>query len=170
MLLDFILLAVLVTCLYTDIKSKKIYNIVLVPAAVLALAGNLYIGGLEGGLTSLKGLLLGMALLFIPFICGGMGAGDVKLLGVIGAFKGPEFVWLAFLATAIIGGLLALIIMAKSGQLTLRFKAVWYTFLAVFNMMPKVNMIGTIHGGCTCQTFPYGIAITAGTAAAYLLR
>lgn len=170
MVLDYILIAVLVVCLYTDIRQRKIFNIVLVPAAVLALGGNLYYGGMEGGLTSIKGLLLGMALLFIPFMLGGMGAGDVKLMGVIGAFKGPEFVLIAFLATAIIGGLLAIVVMVKSGQFKVRLRATWYTFLSIFNIMPKVNMIGSIHSGGAAQAFPYGIAISLGTAAAYLLR
>nr|WP_204618560.1 A24 family peptidase [Desulforadius tongensis] len=168
-MLDYFLTAVLVICLYTDIRYKKIYNIVLLPALVLALAGNLYLGGFDGGFTSIKGFLLGMGLLFIPFILGGMGAGDVKLLGVIGAFKGPAFVWLTFLAAAITGGILALIVMVKSGQFKPRLQSVWYTILSVTGIMPRVNMLGTIHSGGTGQTFPYGIAITAGTAAAYLL-
>lgn len=169
-MLDFLLVIVLAICLYTDILYKKIYNIILLPAAATALSFNCYIYGLEGGITSLKGLLIGTALLLIPFMFGGIGAGDVKLLGVIGAFKGPEFVWMTFIAAAVIGGIIALLVMIKSGQLKLRLKAVWFTFLSLFGIMPKVNLFSTIQSKGSYQTFPYGIAITAGTAAAYILR
>jgi len=94
---DYFLILVVAVCTYTDFTCRKIYNAVLFPAAAVGLVGNFYAGGPAGGLAALKGLTLGMALLFVPFIMGGMGAGDVKLLGVVGAFKGPDFVWAAFL-------------------------------------------------------------------------
>ncbi|MTI82206.1 MAG: prepilin peptidase [Firmicutes bacterium] len=170
MFIDYILICLLVICLYTDIKYKKIYNLVLLPAAVIALTGNLYLNGLEGVLFSMKGFLLGLGVLIIPFIFGGMGAGDVKLMAVIGAFKGPEFVWLAFLATAIAGGILSLIVMIKSGQFKLRLRAIWYTLLSIFYIVPRADVIGSIHNSVKYQTFPYGIAIVTGTAVAYILR
>jgi prepilin peptidase CpaA len=48
-------------------------------------------------------------LLVIPFALGGIGAGDVKLLGIIGALKGPDFVFIAFLAAAITGGIMSVV-------------------------------------------------------------
>ena len=57
---------------------------------------------------SIAGLVIGMALLYLPYAAGGMGAGDVKFLGAIGAIKGPWFVFITFLATAIIGGIMAI--------------------------------------------------------------
>lgn len=171
MALNILLLIVLIICLYTDLRYKKIYNIVLFPAALLALGYHLYTGGPAELWWSIKGLLLGMALLFIPFALGGMGAGDVKLMGVIGVIAGPSFVWIVFLATAIIGGIISLVILIKEKRLLLGLKSVWYTFLSLLGLMPRVNMFGTLetaarHGG----SFPYGTAITAGTAVAYLVR
>ena len=96
MVTDLLLSVVLLACLYTDIRYKRIYNIITFPAAVVAIIANLYLHGLNGGIESIKGLVFGMGLLFIPFVMGGIGAGDVKLLGIIGAFNGPEFVCLPF--------------------------------------------------------------------------
>lgn len=171
MALNILLVIVLIVCLYTDLRHKKIYNIVLVPATLIVLSYHLYNGGLPDLCWSIKGLLLGMALLFIPFVLRGIGAGDVKLLGVIGAIEGPSFVWIVFLATAIIGGFISLIILAREKRLLSGLKSVWYTFLSLLGLMPRVNMFGTLetaarHGG----SFPYGTAITAGTAVAYLVR
>lgn len=169
MLADILLFTTLLICLYTDIRFKKIYNAVTFPAMVAAVILNLYLYGLKGGAESIKGLLAGMALLFIPFVMGGMGAGDVKLLGVIGAFMGPEFVWNAFLAMAITGGVISLAIILRSNNFAHRLKAVFYTLLSLFFRTPKMQILETIDSS-TALTFPYGIAITAGAVIAYLLR
>jgi prepilin peptidase CpaA len=169
MVLDIILIALLTICLYTDIKFKKIYNKYLVPAVVLALAINLYFGGFEGALESIKGLLLGMGLLFIPFALGGMGAGDVKLMGVVGALKGPEFVWVAFLASAMAGGILAIGEMLKSGQLKQRLLSIWYTLLSLIGIVPRINLLGTLQDIRPYKAVPYGAAITIGTVITYFV-
>ena len=56
---------------------------------------------------------MGGALLYLPFVMGGMGGGDVKLLAAIGAFAGPAGVTKIFLASAIFGGVLSLAAIAK---------------------------------------------------------
>lgn len=165
---DYLLILVVAICAYTDIKSKKIYNAVLFPAAAIGLVSNFYSGGLAGGFSGIKGMMLGMALLLVPFIMGGMGAGDVKLLGVVGAFKGPDFVWSVFLYTAIVGGLISIMIMVRSGDFPARVRAVILTLLSLFGIIPRLNVLDTIYGSST-QTFPYGIAIAAGTALAYFM-
>ena len=73
MVTDLLLSAVLLICLYTDIKYKKIYNVVTLPAVLVAIIANLYLHGLNGGIDSVKGLVFGLGLLFIPFVMGGLG-------------------------------------------------------------------------------------------------
>ena len=68
---DIILVTLLAVSLYTDIKERKILNIVTVPAAAAGLLYNCAAGSLAAGLkVSLGGLLLGMGLLIIPFLMG----------------------------------------------------------------------------------------------------
>jgi prepilin peptidase CpaA len=167
--MDMMLLIILAVSFYTDLRYNKIYNWTVIPATILALGYHIHAGGLPELWWSIKGLILGMSLLLIPFILGGMGAGDVKLLGFIGACGGPGFVWLTFLATALAGGLLALVILIKEKKLLSSLKAVWYTFISLLGTAPRVNMLGTLEAGGTA-TFPYGVAITAGTLMAYLMR
>lgn len=167
MAIDILLLTVTAISLYTDLRYNKIYNGVVLPATGLALAYHLYAGGPPELWWSVKGLLLGMGLLIIPFALGGMGAGDVKLLGFIGACGGPGFAWLTFLAAALAGGLLALAVLIKNGRLLLSLKVVWYTFLSFFGAAPRVNMFGSLEGQ-NALAFPYGAAITVGTVVAYL--
>ena len=70
---ELLLITVLGISLFTDLRYKKIFNIVLAPAALLALGYHLYNGGPAELWWSVKGMLLGMALLFIPFVLRGMG-------------------------------------------------------------------------------------------------
>jgi len=169
MALDILILVVIAVSLYTDLRHNKIYNWVVAPGTGLALAYHLYTGGPLELWWGIKGLLLGLALLFIPFALGGIGAGDVKLLGFIGACGGPGFVWLTFLAAALAGGLLSLIILIRNGRLQSSLKAVWYTLFSFLGLAPRVNMFGTLETQNTAA-FPYGVAITAGTVVAYLVR
>lgn len=150
-------MTLLTVSLYTDIKERKILNTVTAPAAAAGLLYNCVAGGLAAGLkTSLGGLLLGMGLLIIPFLMGGIGAGDVKLLGAIGALKGPVFVLYAGLASAIAGGLLAVLLLIYRGTLSQVLKnTAWGLATLKGSFLTRGNLIG--------GSFPYGIAIAVGT-------
>lgn len=56
---------------------------------------------------SIGGAVVGLALLIVPYLMGGIGAGDVKLLMVIGSFGGISLVLSGFICGAILGGLFA---------------------------------------------------------------
>lgn len=105
-----ILNGVLIISAATDLRTQKIPNMVTLPAALAAIAYHTKINGLEGFLFSATGLAAGIAILIIPYLMGGMGAGDAKLLGVVGAFIGPKQVFYAFLIIAIIGGIYAILL------------------------------------------------------------
>ena len=64
--------------------------------------------GLSGLAASLAGCCVGIALLIGVYACGGMGAGDVKLLGAVGSCLGPFGVMQAAVPIALFGGLYAL--------------------------------------------------------------
>lgn len=104
------LLIILVTAVITDIKSHRIPNIVLLPALAFALMFHAAIGGAGGLLGSLAGLVLGISMLLPLYVMGGMGAGDVKLLGVVGSFLGPWTTVVAGMATMIAGAVVGIIV------------------------------------------------------------
>ena len=62
-------------------------------------------------LFSAVGLFTGIGLLILPYLMGGMGAGDAKLLGAVGAIFGAKGVFLSFLFTTIAGGIYAVILL-----------------------------------------------------------
>ena len=106
--------AVLVFASVTDIRDHRIPNWLTLSGMVVGLASYFLAGGFRGLLFSAEGLILGFALLIPFYMCGGMGAGDVKLLAAVGALLGPSGVMKAFLCTALVGGAYAIILLAVS--------------------------------------------------------
>ena len=159
---DYLLIFLMSVCVYTDICKNRIYNIVLLPFVFAALLTSLCSGGVSQLLWSVKGLLLGLALLFIPFALGGMGAGDVKLLGAVGALKGPVFVLSVFLTGAVAGGMLSLLIMIRAGR------------LKVTLLQPQTRYCPALLAGSephsretAALTIPYALAIGSGVILTY---
>ena len=74
-------------------------------------------GGWSAGVGSAIGWVVGIAIFFVPFALGGLGAGDVKLLGAIGAWLGPmNALWVGLYAGAA-GGVLAIFVALTKGYL-----------------------------------------------------
>jgi prepilin peptidase CpaA len=119
--LVFLLISLLVIAALKDLHSKKIPNILTYPSMLIALNYHFVIGGLNGLLFSLEGLVLGVALFIIPYLLGGMGAGDAKLMGAVGAIIGPKGLFIAAVLTAFVGGLCALIILLTHQQFSKSF-------------------------------------------------
>lgn len=94
---------------YFDMVRRKIPNFLTFPGMLLGLLCHALSGGWGGLWFALLGLLAGTGLLLIPFILGGMGAGDVKFLAAVGALQGAGFVLAAVLLAALIGGGVALV-------------------------------------------------------------
>ncbi|MBS4025793.1 MAG: prepilin peptidase, partial [Clostridia bacterium] len=76
---------------------------------------------------------------------------------------GAAFVWQAFLATALLGGLMALGYLVYHKALSKVIKrlgiAVYVGFLTRF----KVNMMDKLEDTTVDNTFPYGVAIVGGS-------
>jgi prepilin peptidase CpaA len=100
----------------TDTLYSKIPNILTLPLIIIGLVTNIAISGLPGIVYSMTGFTVGLALLFIPFLMGGMGAGDVKALAALGALLGPGKTFQIFLYMGMIGGLLGLLFHLLSPQ------------------------------------------------------
>jgi prepilin peptidase CpaA len=93
----------------TDTLYSKIPNLANAVLVLLGLSLHIYSAGLAGAGWALLGLLAGLGLFLVPFLLGGMGAGDVKALAALGTLLGPKIIFQVFLYTAIIGGAMGLL-------------------------------------------------------------
>lgn len=144
-----------------DIKVHKIPNILTFPSMLCALSYYTAFYGWKGFAFSLGGLCTGIALLLLPYLMGGMGAGDAKLMGAVGACLGMDMTLSAFLFIAGVGCLYAfLVIVFQRRRLKGYFKQLWNTAL-VFMLTRKYVRVETAD-----EDRPkvyYGIAIAVGT-------
>jgi prepilin peptidase CpaA len=122
--------------------------------------------GLEGLLYSLLGTAVGLALLMPAYAIGGMGAGDVKLLAGVGAWVWGERTLYAFAVSAIVGGIIAvLMVLARRG---------WHKHQGQFWMIaneiltikdPEKLSVIAAERKSSMMLLPYGIPIAIGTIA-----
>lgn len=102
---------------FIDLRTRRVPNaltVTLAVAGVACAAGG--VSGLSVG-ASAAGFMLGLGLMLPGYWLGGTGAGDVKLLAAVGSLIGPANVGLAFLYTALAGGVLALIVARRRRRL-----------------------------------------------------
>jgi len=128
-------------------------------AVAIALQG--VTGGWSTLASSALGFVVGLALFFPLYALGGMGAGDVKLLGAIGAWLGPAGAVWTGLYGAVAGGIMALIVALSRG----------YTSTAMRNL-GKILRVWSTAGvrpveGLTLQNtaspkLPYALPLAAG--------
>jgi prepilin peptidase CpaA len=124
----------LVACV-TDVRERRIPNVLTFGAAGAALLVHLAIGGPSGLGAAAAGWLVGTALFLPFFLLGGMGAGDVKLLAALGAWLGPsDAFWLAIYAS-LAGGVTGLLVALWHGYL-------WQALRNVFSMVMFWWLVG----------------------------
>lgn len=102
----------------SDLRTSRIPNVLTFGAAVAAVLYLFWTAGWSGAAQSVAGWGVGV-LLFLPFFAlGGLGAGDVKLLGAIGAWLGPTEVFWVAVYGSIAGGVMAVAVALAAGYLT----------------------------------------------------
>lgn len=100
-----------------DIRSRRIPNWLVLAGIVVGLGWNTYSSGLSGLGRGAEGLGSGFILYFPLYLIRARGAGDVKLLAAVGAITGPGNCFWIFLATAVLGGFIAVLILLLHGRL-----------------------------------------------------
>ncbi len=162
-----LLLAVVVVAAVGDVRTRRIPNLLTVPAFLAALM----LGaaqGIQPFVGALAGAGLGFAIGAALLALGGMGGGDAKLLTVVGAFLGPQGFGVAMAATAVTGGLLAcaLVIHRRSVHATLRSTGGLVAYGATGGRAGKRTTISSPQA----ITLPYAVPIALGAVLALVLR
>lgn len=118
---------------------------------------------LDHGLEHIATALLVTAIFFVLFALGHMGGGDVKLIGAISLWAGPQWVIPFLLITAIAGGLLSFVWLLKHRSKQKRLSST--SRRAALIAHPD----GTVKTGIK-PALPYGIAIAAGGVSIALMQ
>lgn len=161
-----IVILLLIVAAVSDCRTRRIPNWLVLSGALYGVIYNTVLPPTphDNILFPLAGLALGL-LLFLPlYLVRAMGAGDVKLLAMIGAFLGPGDTFYAALATMIVGGVLAILFVLARG-----------TALRMFHNLVSLFQLGflSVAGGSkpdlqieadmSAGKLPYGVPIAIGT-------
>jgi prepilin peptidase CpaA len=159
-----VLSAVLILAAVIDGWKLKVPNWLTYSLIVAGWCVSAWSSGWEGFGQSLLGAVLGLALLMPLYAVGGMGAGDVKLLAGIGAWVGPATVFYAFCVSAIVGAVLAVLMVLVRGEVRKHLdnlRLITCEFWVIRN--PRELAAIAAARKPTMMLLPYGIPIAIGT-------
>jgi prepilin peptidase CpaA len=110
-----LLLVAVVAGIY-DWKYRRIPNWLTLAGLIAGFSCHCYLGGWAGLLVAAEGFGLGGGIYFVLYMLRGMGAGDVKLMAALGSIAGPMSWFILFLATSILGGVVAVCMTLAYGR------------------------------------------------------
>lgn len=175
-----ILLTLLAAATIADFARRRIPNLIVAAGLLLGIGLNTFLpegfglfnrygpGGL--GLTAaLGGALVGGGLLLPLYMLRAMGAGDVKLMAMVGAYLSPMQALGAGLVVLLVGGILSLIFALRRGVMQKMFANLRLIFIGAFSSLLLREAPDLDVGAASAGRAPYGLAIALGTAAYLLL-
>jgi prepilin peptidase CpaA len=118
----------------TDLWKFKIHNAFTLP---LLFTGLIYQGvanGAPGLLDGVRGALFGFGVLFLFYVLGGMGSGDVKLLAAVGAWLGLPLTFYVFIASSLAAGVYSVVLLLtyrRLGESWANLQVAWYRMKAI---------------------------------------
>lgn len=160
-LIDGLLTIVILVSLITDLRWRRILNIITYPGMILGLSLNAMQSGFGGFKFSLLGLVIGATpfLVLNLFNEQGMGAGDIKLMAAIGALKGGLFALQVLIFTGLIGGVMAVLLLIYKKRLRATLKGMGGAMARIFQK--DKQKVASREGPSVYM--PYGPAIALGT-------
>jgi prepilin peptidase CpaA len=167
-----VLMSLLVVAAICDVRTGRVPNWLVFAGTAYGLLYNALFPAFPrdiGILFALGGLVVGLGVLLPMYALRVMGAGDVKLMAMAGAFLGASATLNAVLATLIAGGVLAMVLALLNGTVGRMVRNVAMMFRGT--MLTFATGVGglTVHGGPSAGKMPYGVAIATGTIAYLIL-
>lgn len=159
------IISILIIAVWYDVHQHRIPNALSLGGIVLGIMFQTGASGIDGLLAGLGGMAVAIGI-FLPFyLMQGMGAGDVKLMGAVGAFLGPHHALLATGLSLGAGGVMALVILLLKGGFPSLARRYWATIKCLL-VTHKLIHQSPAKGEVAAMKFPYAAAIGIGTLAA----
>ncbi|MGD1000713.1 MAG: prepilin peptidase [Candidatus Brocadiia bacterium] len=176
------LLALAVTCAYTDLARGKLYNVVTLGGLAIGLALAYFLDSAAPHtdfhyplttylVNAALGAALGGGVLFLLYLAGGFDAGDVKMMAAVGALGTPtvtrsapaatfDFILWALFYTALVGAVIGVGLLIWRGRLRQGLKDSVRAMVS-FRKVRREEVSPD-------ATMPYGLAIGIGVIWAWL--
>jgi prepilin peptidase CpaA len=152
----------IVACCVVDARTRRIPNTLSAGAVLAGLGLNTVYFGMSGLGLSLGGLLAAAAILLPSFAVGGIGAGDVKMMGAIGALLGPQLALAGLGLGMIFGGLIMLVHLARRGRLQEKLGSTW-AMVASASLARSIEPLRAPAADPHAVALPYSVPLGLGT-------
>ena len=159
-----------VVAAYIDGKELRVPNKLTFPMIVAGWVYSCVAYGIAGDgwyyglMWSMAGTFVGMMTLLPFYSIGGMGAGDVKMMMGIGAWLHVTVVFYSFCVGAIVGAIMAVIMIVMSGQWRKHFDQGIYIFNEIIMIRdPEALSEIAAQRKPSMKLLPYGIPMCIGT-------
>jgi len=149
-----------------DLKSRRIPNWLTIPGFFLGLAVNQIVYGWNGLKWGFAGALAMLAVLLPIVLLRGLGAGDWKLMGALGAVLGLRNVVYVFLTAILIAGVMAAVQMVWQRRTIETLSNMWELLRGFFvyglKPHPEIQL-----GNARASHLPFGVAAATATLICY---
>jgi len=145
----------------SDARTRRIPNALVAAGASAGLILNSWTGGGEGLTRSLLGLVAGFCVYLPFFLLRGMGGGDVKLMGALGACLGTLAVLQTALIASMAGAFLALCLATRHGALRRTLRGVGALMRGWLTRGPRPSVELSLDNPNALK-IPYALPIAAG--------
>lgn len=153
---------------WLDWRSRRIPNWLTIPGIVVGLVGHSILGGWSGAKLALAGAAVPLAILLPAVLLRGLGAGDWKLMGALGALLGWAQILLVLLASIFLAGLLAMVQLVRQKRVKTTLANVWELVRGffVYGLYPHLDI--TLDNPAS-SSVPFGVAAAVATLLCYLV-
>ena len=158
------LICILVCC-YTDVRYRLIKNIITMPMMLGGVLIHALWGGWPGVANSLLGMFAGLCVSGLFGIAGGIGAGDIKLFGGIGAILGAVFVLENILLAFLVAIPYSFFISPRRFLKSMRSVWLFFKVTVLTKRLPKIK-----EENAELFSIPFAICIGCGFLGAYLSK
>src|SRR5262245_27099145 len=160
---------VLIVAAVIDGYELRVPNALTYPFTLGGWIYSSYANGLRGLGWSVTGTALGMSILMAFHAIGGMGAGDVKLMGGVGAWIYWTHTWYCIIGFALIGAVMAILMVVVRGKWKHHYEQFWKIAREITTIrdFEKLSTIAAERKP-TMMLLPYGIPIAIATISYFL--
>jgi prepilin peptidase CpaA len=149
--------ALVLLAAYTDFRGSRIPNWVTLSGAGAGLLVQTIFGGWSGAWGSILGLVIGFVPLFLLYLIGALGGGDVKLFAAIGAICGGAFALNCALYSLLLAGVIGIGILTTKRLLGPTLKRIGFSLFSMVGLRDFQALTG--EGQKNMLRFPFMYAV-----------
>lgn len=147
---------------WIDWRSRLVPNWLTVSGFAIGVLANAILGGWAGAKASLFGAGIALAILLPVALLRGLGAGDWKLMGALGAIVGRQEIVYILFAAIVAAGVIAVAQMIREKRVFVTLLNLWELVRGFFvfglRPHPEINLENP-----AASTLPFGVAVAAAT-------